>query len=64
MWSGQSIITLPEITPEQLNPVVPDPIDSIFNLTMFDFVLILLVFLIVTYILYKIVRRYYRTIHE
>ena len=62
MWGGTSVATLPEITSEQLSPVVPDPIDSIFNLTMFDFVLVLLVFMIVAYILYRILRRYYRTI--
>ena len=64
MWSGTSVETLPEITPEMLNPVVPDPIDSIFNLNMFDFILILLVFMLVAYILYRIVRWYSRTARE
>ena len=62
MWGGESKITLPEITPEQLNPVPPDPINSIFNLTLFDFVSILLVLMIVTYILYRTVRWYFRTV--
>ena len=61
MWGGESKITLPEITPEQLNPVPPNPINSIFNLTLFDFVSILLVLMIVTYILYRTVRWYFRT---
>ncbi|WP_316505409.1 hypothetical protein [Nitrosopumilus sp.] len=58
IWGGISMETLPAITPEQLNPVVPDPIDSIFNLTMFDFVLILLVFMLIAYILYITLRWY------
>jgi len=59
IWGGTSTETLPEITPEMLNPAVPDPIDFIFNLTMFDFVLILLVFMLITYIIYRIVFRWY-----
>ena len=62
MWGGESKITLPEITPEQLNPVPPDPINSIFNLTLFDFVSILFVLMMVSYILYRAVRGYFRTI--
>jgi len=58
IWGGTSVETLPEITPEMLNPVAPDPIDSIFNLNMFDFVLILLVFMLVAYIIYRILRWY------
>ena len=64
IWGGTSVETLSEITPEQLNPAVPDPIDSIFNLNMFDFVLILLVFMLIAYILYRIVRWYYGTKRE
>ena len=64
MWGGESKIILPEITPEQLNPVSPNPINSIFNLTLFDFVSILLVLMIVTYLLYRTVSWYLRTVHE
>jgi len=64
IWGGTSVKTLPEITPEILNPVVPDPIDSIFNLTMFDFVLISLVLLIVTYVIYRTIRWYFGTLRE
>ncbi|WP_316506096.1 hypothetical protein [Nitrosopumilus sp.] len=64
IWGGSSVETLPEITPEMLNPIVPDPINSVFNLTMFDFVLILLVFMLIAYILYRILRWYYGTIRE
>jgi len=64
MWGGESKIVLPEITPEQLNPISPNPINSIFNLTLFDFVSILLVLMIVTYILYRMVRWYFRTVRE
>ena len=64
IWGGTSVETLPEITPEMLNPVVPDPINSIFNLTIFDFILILLVFMLVVYILYRIIRWYYATVRE
>ncbi|WP_316504811.1 hypothetical protein [Nitrosopumilus sp.] len=63
-WGGTSIKISPAITPEMLNPVVPDSIDSIFNLNMFDFVLILLVLMIVAYILYRIVRWYFKTVRE
>ena len=62
MWGGESRIALPEIAPEQLNPVSPNPINSIFNLTLFDFVSILLVLMIATYILYRTVRWYFRTV--
>ncbi len=62
IWGGESKITLPEITPEQLNPVPPNPINSIFNLTLFDFVSILLVLMMVSYILYRAVRWYFRTV--
>ncbi|MGI9568052.1 MAG: hypothetical protein ACR2LL_13725 [Nitrosopumilus sp.] len=58
VWGGTYVEVLPEITSEMLNPVVPDPIDSIFNLTMFDFVLILLVFMLIAYILYITLRWY------
>ncbi|MDH5431814.1 MAG: hypothetical protein OEW78_08050 [Nitrosopumilus sp.] len=64
MWGGESKITLPEITPEQLNPVSPNPINSIFNLILFDFVSILLVLMIITYILYRTIRWYFRTVRE
>ena len=64
IWGGTSVETLPEITPEQLNPAIPDPMNSISNLTLFDFVLILLVFMLVVYILYRILRWYYRTVHQ
>ena len=64
MWGGESKIILPEITPEQLNPVSPNPINSIFNLTLFDFVSILLGLIIVTYILYRTVRWYFRTVRQ
>ena len=64
MWGGKATIILPEITSEQINPVSPNPINSIFNLTLFDFVSILLVLMIVTYILYRTVRWYFRTVRE
>lgn len=59
IWGGTSVETLPEITPEMLNPAVPDPIDSIFNLTMFDFVLIILVFMLIVYTLHRILCWYF-----
>ena len=62
MWGGQSHIILPEIMPEQLNPVSPNPINSMFNLTLFDFVSVLLVLMIVAYILYRTVRWYFGTV--
>ena len=64
IWGGTSVETLPEITSDMLNPTVPDPIDSIFNLNMFDFVLILLVLLIVMYLIYRTVRWYFGTTRE
>ncbi|MGI9567815.1 MAG: hypothetical protein ACR2LL_12495 [Nitrosopumilus sp.] len=64
IWGGTSTEVLPAITPEMLNPVVPDSIDSIFNLTMFDFVLILPVMMLVAYILYRILLWYFRTVRE
>ena len=64
MWGGKAIIILPEITPEQLNPVPPNPINSIFNLTLFDFVSILLVLMMVSYILYRTIRWYFRTVRQ
>jgi len=64
MWGGESTVVLPKITPEQLNPVSPNLINSIFNLTLFDFVSVLLALMIVTYILYRTVRWYFRTVHQ
>jgi hypothetical protein len=64
MWGGESKIVLPEITPEQLNPVSPNPINSIFNLSLFDFVSIFLILMVVTYILYRIVLWYFRTVRQ
>ena len=64
IWGGTSVETLPKITPEQLNPAIPDPMNSISNLTLFDFVLILLVFMLVAYILYRIMYWYHRTVKE
>jgi len=59
IWGGSSLESLPEITLEMLNPISPNPINSIFNLTMFDFILILLVFMLVAYILYRILYWYF-----
>ena len=64
IWGGSSVESLPEITPEMLNPISPNPINSIFELTMFDFTLILLVIMLVVYILYRIIRWYYGTVRE
>ena len=64
IWGGISTETLPVLTPEQLNPVPPNPINSIFKLSIFGFVIILLVMLLVTYLLYRILRKYYTTLHE
>jgi len=64
MWGGKATITLSEITPEQLNPVSPNPINLIFNLMLFDFVSILLVLMMVSYIMYRTILWYFRTLRE
>ena len=64
IWGGISTETLPVLTPEELNPVPPNPINSIFKLSIFDFVIILLVMLLVTYLLYRILRKYYTTLYK
>ena len=64
IWGGISTETLPVLTPEQLNPVPPNPINLIFKLSIFDFVIILLAVLLVMYILYRILKKYYTTLHE
>ena len=64
IWSGISTETLPVLTSEQLNPIPPNPINSIFKLSIFDFVIILLVMLLVTYLAYRILQKYYTALHE
>jgi len=59
MWGGQSSITLPEIV--QLEPVIPDPLDAIFGLQVYDWVLVLIVLMMMLVLGYKIFQRFFLT---
>jgi len=61
MWGGESIKTLSEITPEQLALVTPNPISSIFDLVLYEWIVILLVLMFTGWILYKILRKIWRS---
>jgi len=58
MWDGQSIITLSEITLEQLNPVTPDPIHYIFEGFIYEWVIIILALTFAAFMILRIVKKY------
>jgi len=57
MWGGIASVRLPEIT--QLEPVIPDPLDAIFGLQVYDWVLVLIVLMIMLVLGYKIFQRFF-----
>jgi len=59
MWGGIASAILPEI--EQLEPVIPTPLDAIFGLHVYDWVLVLIVILIMTVLIYKVLRKFLLT---
>jgi len=58
MWGGESTITLPEITLEQLNPVTPDPIHYIFEGLIYEWVIIILALTFAAFMILRIVKKY------
>jgi hypothetical protein len=58
MWGGESMITLSEITLEQLNPVTPDPIHYIFEGVIHEWVVIILAMTFATFMILRIVKKY------
>ena len=59
MWDGVASVTLPEI--EQLEPVIPDPLDAIFGLQIYDWVLVLIVLMIMLVLGYKVLKKFLLT---
>jgi len=57
MWGGIASVTLPEIT--QLEPVIPDPLDAIFGLKVYDWILVLIVLMIMLVLGYKVFKRFF-----
>ncbi|MGI9567547.1 MAG: hypothetical protein ACR2LL_11125 [Nitrosopumilus sp.] len=61
LWSGIAIATLPEIDPEILNPSPPNPITSIFDLVLYEWIVILLVLMFTGWVLYTILRKIWKS---
>ena len=58
MWGGQSTITLPEITLEQPNPEMPDPIHYVFEGVIYEWVIIILALIFAAFMILRIVKKY------
>jgi len=61
MWGGTSHTVQPEI--EQLEPVIPVPIEAILGLHVYDWVLVLIVLMIMLVLGYKIFWRFFLSNH-
>lgn len=61
VWSGNSVATLPEIDEDILNPSPPNPITSIFDLVLYEWIVILLVLMFTGWILYKVLRKIWKS---
>ncbi|MDH3203521.1 MAG: hypothetical protein OEL81_02435 [Nitrosopumilus sp.] len=57
MWGGIAGTTQPEIT--QLEPVIPDPVEAMLGLHVYDWVLVLIVLMIILVLGYKIFKRFF-----
>ena len=62
IWSGKSVAILQEIDETVLNPSPPNPITSIFDLVLYEWIVMLLVLMFAGWILYKIYKKLWRTI--
>ncbi|WP_316505578.1 hypothetical protein [Nitrosopumilus sp.] len=61
IWSGTAVVTLPEIDETMLNPSPPNPITSIFDLVLYEWVVILLVLMFTGWVLYKVFRNIWKS---
>ena len=61
IWSGTAVATMPEIDETQLNPSSPNPITSIFDLVLYEWIVILLVLMFTGWVLYKILRKIWKS---
>jgi len=59
MWGGIASASLLEI--DQLEPVIPDPLDAIFGLHVYDWILILIVLMIMLVLGYKALKKFLLT---
>ena len=59
MWDGIASVALPEI--DQLEPVIPDPINAIFGLQIYDWILLLIIIMIMAVLIYKVLRKFLLT---
>jgi len=57
MWGGIASATLSEI--DQLEPVIPDPLDAIFGLQVYDWILVLIVLMIMLVLGYKVFKKFF-----
>ena len=62
IWGGTSVATLPEIDEIQLNPSSQNPITSIFDLVLYEWIVILLILMFTGWILYKIFKKLWRNV--
>ncbi len=62
IWSGTAITTLSEIDETQLNPSPPNPITSIFDLVLYEWIVILLVLVFTGWLVYKIFKRLWKNV--
>ena len=61
IWGGTAITSLPEIDEIQLNPSPPNPITSIFDLVLYEWIVILLVLMFTGWMLYKVFRKIWKS---
>ncbi len=59
MWGGIASAVLPEI--DRLEPVIPDPLDVIFGLHVYDWILVLIIILIMAVLIYKVLKKFLLT---
>jgi len=59
MWGGTASVTLPDI--DQLEPVVPDPLDAIFGLHVYGWILVLIGIMIMLVLTYKVLKKFLLT---
>ena len=57
MWGGTASVTQPEI--EHLEPVIPNTVEAILGLHVYDWILILIVLMIMLVLGYKIFKRFF-----
>jgi len=57
MWGGTASVTQPEI--EQIEPVIPNPVEAILGLHVYDWVLVLIILMVMLVLGYKAFKRFF-----